>query len=96
MKKMALAALASTLLSSGAFSMPLMTHPASVDHSPSVTEVRIVCNESGVCVRPPGRRPIARWIYGDGAFYGPYDGPHYYGAYPGRHYKWSFFSPWDW
>jgi hypothetical protein len=96
MKKLGLAGLASTLLSSGALSMPLMTHPAPVDHSPLVTEVRVVCNESGVCIHPPGRRPIVRWIYGDGAFYGPYDGPRYYGAYPGRHYKWSFFSPWDW
>jgi hypothetical protein len=94
MKSMALAAAAIGMLSTTAFSMPLLhqtgsTAPLLVEHA------RIVCEEGGVCYRLEGRRPVARWIYGDGAFYGPYDGPRYYGA-PGRRYRWSFLSPWSW
>jgi len=39
----------------------------------------VICDEGGRCYRPPVRKPVARWVYGDGNFYGPYDGPGYYG-----------------
>src|SRR5712671_4449805 len=29
---------------------------------------------------PPGRPKVARWVYGDDAFCGPYRGPGYYGS----------------
>lgn len=88
MKRLALASLAIVMMSGAAFSMPLL-NPTSSAPLTSVENVRIVCEESGMCYRIPTRRPVARWIYGDGAFYGPYDGPRYYGA-PGRRYGWSF------
>ena len=53
-----------------------------------VENVRIVCLEDGRCYRPRGRRPVARWVYGDNNFDGPYVGPGYYGSRPGRHYAW--------
>ena len=34
-----------------------------------------------------------RWVYGDGAFYGPYVGPGNYGA-PGKHYNMT--PSWFW
>jgi hypothetical protein len=61
--------------------------------APIAENARIVCEESGYCYRPQGRRPVARWIYGDGAFYGPYTGPGDYGR-PGHHYGWSFLGWW--
>ena len=87
MKSMVLAAATIGILSTNAFSMPLLNQASSMPRPSLAENVRIVCEESGVCYRLPGRRPVARWIYGDGAFYGPYDGPRYYG-WPGRHYGW--------
>ncbi len=96
MKRLALAAVTIGLLSTtSAFSAPLFSQHLGADQSSMVTDVKVVCEQNGVCYRPPGRHPVARWIYGDDAFYGPYDGVHSYGA-PGRRYKWSFFSPWNW
>jgi hypothetical protein len=92
MKTLALAAFAVVISSSTAFSMPL-NQASLMAKSSLTTPARIVCEESGVCYRAPGRRPTARWIYGDGAFYGPYEGPRYYGS-PARRYKWSFLTPW--
>jgi hypothetical protein len=96
MKRSAPAIIAIGLLStSSAFSAPLLNQAGSVAPPTLATSVKVVCEENGVCYRPPGRHPVARWIYGDNAFYGPYDGPRYYGD-PGRRYKWSFLSPWNW
>jgi hypothetical protein len=95
MKRLALAAVVIGLLSTSAFSTPLLNQANSVARPTLAANARIVCEENGVCYRPEGRHPVARWIYGDGAFYGPYDGPRYYGS-PGRRYKWSFLSPWSW
>jgi len=89
MKSLALAAVAIVTLSTTAFSMPLLNQASSMARPALAENARIVCEESGTCYRLPGRRPVARWIYGDGAFYGPYDGPRYYGS-PGRRYAWSF------
>ena len=88
MKRLALAAVTIVTLSTTAFSMPLLNQASSMARPTLAANARIVCEESGVCYRLPGRRPVARWIYGDGAFYGPYDGPRYYGS-PGRRYGWS-------
>jgi hypothetical protein len=94
MKGLALSAVAIVSLSTTAFSMPLLNQASSMERPAAPVNARIICEESGVCYRPEGRRPVARWIYGDGAFYGPYDGPRYYG-WPGRRYRWSFLSPWS-
>jgi hypothetical protein len=93
MKRLIIATAFASLVSTAAFSMPLFNQAGTVA-TPAlpVENVRVVCEENGVCYQF-GRRLTARWIYGDGAFYGPYDGPHYYGA-PGRHYKWGIFGPW--
>ncbi|QND70450.1 hypothetical protein [Tardiphaga robiniae] len=54
---------------------------------PVITEVKIVCEQDGTCFRPARRRPVARWIYGDKTFFGPYVGPGNYGD-PSRHWRW--------
>jgi hypothetical protein len=95
MKRLALAAVAIGLLSTSAFSTPLLNQGSAAAPPTLAANARVVCEENGVCYRPEGRHPVARWIYGGGAFYGPYDGPRYYGP-PGRRYKWSFLSPWSW
>jgi hypothetical protein len=93
MKRVVLATLAIGMLSTTAFSMPLINQASSMVQPTLLENARIVCEPTGECYRPPGRHPVARWIYGDGAFYGPYDGPRNYGA-PGRHYSWSFLGLW--
>jgi hypothetical protein len=94
MKSLALSAAAVTMFSTAAFAISA-PHQATLVAGPSalIENVRIVCEESGLCYRLPGNRPVARWIYGDGAFYGPYDGPRYYGR-PGHRYGWSFLGLW--
>ena len=92
-KRLVLSVAAIGISSTTAFSMPLFNQTGSMARPTLVENARIVCEESGFCYRVPGRRPVARWIYGDGAFYGPYDGPRVYG-WPGRQYRWSFLSPW--
>jgi hypothetical protein len=52
-----------------------------------IENVKVICDEEGRCFRPPTRRPVARWVYGDNNFYGPYAGPAYYGN-PRYRYKW--------
>ena len=84
MKTLLLAA-AIGLAASTASAMPLGGNLAKP--STMVQNARIVCEESGYCYRPPGRRPVARWIYGDRAFSGPYTGPGNYG-WPNWHSRW--------
>src|SRR5436190_2861471 len=55
-----------------------------------VEEIKVICDEAGYCVRPPKRRPVARWVYGDRNFYGPYYGPGYYGDPRYRYNWWPF------
>ena len=50
-------------------------------------QVKIVCEQDGYCYRPRGRRPVARWIYGEDVFRGPFVGPGNYG-WPGYHSIW--------
>ena len=56
-----------------------------------VQDVKVICSEDGHCYRPPVRRPVARWVYGDGNFSGPYAGPGYYGSPRYRYVWWPFF-----
>ena len=94
MKRLIVAAALFGLSSTAAFSVPLLNQASSMARPAALTEnVRVICEENGFCYHV-GRRPVARWIYGNGAFHGPYDGPRNYGA-PGRHYKWAIFGPWD-
>lgn len=95
MKRLIISTACVSLVSTAAFSMPLLNQAGTVAIPALPLEnVRVVCEESGFCYKV-GPRPTARWIYGDGAFYGPYDGPRYYGA-PGHRYKWGMLGPWYW
>jgi hypothetical protein len=85
LKKLTLLALAIGLVASGASAMPLVQTSA-IMQVDSVISVKIICEPDGHCFHR-GRRPIARWVYGEDAFYGPYVGPGYYGR-PGRHSAW--------
>ena len=85
-------AAATGTMSSASFAFPLPQFKLNGAERPAV-QARIVCDETGVCVRPPQRQPTARWIYGDRSFYGPYEGPRYYG-YPNRRYGWWTFGLW--
>jgi hypothetical protein len=94
MRRLALSAAAVAMFSTAAFSMSVPRQAnLAAPRSASVENARIVCEESGQCYRLRGNCPVARWIYGDGAFYGPYDGPRYYGR-PGQRYGWSFLGLW--
>jgi len=83
-KKTPFIVLGTAFLASNAFAMPM----AGLGKAPvsQTVEVKIICDESGYCIKH-GRKPVARWVYGEGAFYGPYDGPRYYGN-PRYRYSW--------
>ncbi len=51
--------------------------------------VKIICEENGLCYQR-GRTPVARWVYGEKNFYGPYAGPGYYGS-PAYRWRWWLF-----
>lgn len=63
----------------------LPVFPMSAAERP-VTQVKIICEPDGTCFRAPRRRPVARWIYGDKTFSGPYVGPGNYGN-PATHWR---------
>jgi hypothetical protein len=74
-------------LVTSASAAPLSNQANSVA-GPSIAEnVKIVCQADGYCYRPRGRPKVARWVYGDDSFYGPYVGPGNYGR-PGSHSGW--------
>jgi len=79
--------LAIGVLSSSASAMPVS--PLNSPPTFSVTEVKIICEADGNCFKR-GRKPIARWVYGEGAFYGPYVGPGNYGNPRYRYNWWPF------
>ena len=89
MVKAALLALAVGSIGSSALALPVLSPGHSMAPPDLVIDAKIVCSEDGRCDRPPGRRPVARWVYGDKAFFGPfpYSGPGYYG-YPNSHWRW--------
>ena len=68
---------------------PLLSHSQPLPDS-LVTAAKVICDEAGNCYRPHRRRPVARWVYGDTNFYGPYVGPGNYGN-PRYRYSW-----WPW
>jgi hypothetical protein len=90
LKRAILFVLAMGIVTSSASAMPLIQSSA-IMHADNVVNVKIVCEQDGRCYQR-GRRPVARWVYGDDAFYGPgpYVGPGYYGR-PGRHWAWWAF-----
>ncbi len=67
------------LFAGAASAGPLPTQRSTLPAELVLQEVKVICGERGHCQRPPTRKPVARWVYGDGNFYGPYDGPGYYG-----------------
>jgi len=79
------------VLTSSASAMPLIQASAIAHAENNVVDVKIVCEQDGHCYQN-GRRPVARWVYGDDAFHGPgpYVGPGYYGR-PGKHWAWWAF-----
>jgi len=82
--------LAIGVVTSSASAAPLVKgNPIAPTHD--VVNVKIVCEQYGHCYQH-GRRPLARWVYGDDAFYGPgpYAGPGNYGR-PGKHWAWWAF-----
>lgn len=72
-------------VASNASAMPLIP-PGAIVHSDKVMNVKIVCEQDGRCYQR-GRRPVARWVYGEGNFDRPYVGPGYYG-WPGHRWVW--------
>jgi hypothetical protein len=92
MVRAALFALVVGSVGSSALALPVAPQAHFAAQPDRFTEVKIICTEDGICDRPPGRRPVARWVYGDRAFFGPlpYSGPGYYG-WPGAHWRWLTF-----
>ena len=76
---------------SSASGAPLLNQASPIAKASVAENVKIVCEADGFCYRPPGRPKVARWVYGDDAFYGPYVGPRYYGR-PGWHSGWWWFG----
>jgi hypothetical protein len=89
MVRAALFALAIGSVGSSALALPALSPGQSMAQPDRLVEVKIICTVDGICDRPPGRRPVARWVYGDRAFFGPlpYSGPGNYGS-PGTHWRW--------
>jgi hypothetical protein len=81
-----LVALAVASLVSSASAAPLLSQRNLVEGPGIVQNVKIVCEPNGYCYQR-GRRMVARWVYGENAFYGPYVGPGNYGR-PGSHSGW--------
>lgn len=70
--------------------LPLLGAKPVVRTYTAVEQVKVICDEQGRCYRPPKRRPVARWVYGDNNFSGPYTGPGDYGSPRSRYIWWPF------
>lgn len=84
--------LAIGMLASSASAMPVgpLGHLSTPGVSaPNAVQVAIICEADGYCFKR-GRKPVARWVYGEGAFYGPYAGPGNYGNPRYRYNWWPF------
>jgi hypothetical protein len=66
--------------------MPVLGQANSIARPEIATEVKIICEQDGYC-HQRGRRPVARWVYGEGNFDATYVGPGYYGR-PGHRWIW--------
>jgi hypothetical protein len=73
---------------SGASAIPL-TPRSAIGDADDVVSVKIICLEDGRCYQK-GRPPVARWVYGEKNFSGPYAGPGYYG-WPNNRWRWWWF-----
>jgi hypothetical protein len=80
--------MAFALAASSASAMPLAPR-ASIAAPDDVVNAKIICSEGGHCYQR-GRPPVARWVYGEKNFSGPYAGPGYYG-WPNYRWRWWFF-----
>ena len=80
---------AGLLIATNADAAPLLSHMQPTPDS-LIKAAKVICDEGGNCYRPHRRRPVARWVYGDKNFYGPYAGPGNYGN-PRYRYSW-----WPW
>ena len=69
----------SMMLAGEVSAAPLVVQAIAPQTGLALEQVKVICDEGGRCHRPPVRKPVARWVYGDGNFYGPYAGPGYYG-----------------
>lgn len=87
MLRISFLALAVGFLTSSASGMPMA--PMSPLATASVVDVKIICEADGYCFKR-GRKPVARWVYGEGAFYGPYSRPGNYGNPRYHHWWWPF------
>ena len=85
MSKTAFLTAAFVFFASSAWAMPFIYSPPII-HPSNAVEVGIICEQDGYCYRR-GRRPVARWVYGEGNFSSQYVGPAYYGN-PRRHWIW--------
>ena len=52
---------------SGASAMPVLSQTNSIARPEIAIEVKIICEQDGYC-HQRGRRPVARWVYGEGNF----------------------------
>ena len=88
MIRMSFSLMALVFATSTAYAMPLVPR-ASFAGIDAVVNVKIICQEDGFCYQK-GRRPVARWVYGEKNFSGPYTGPGYYG-WPNWRTRWWLF-----
>ncbi len=80
--------LAVALAGSSASAMPLAPR-AAIAAPDAVVNIKIICEEDGHCYQR-GRRPVARWVYGEKNFFPTYTGPGYYG-WPNYRWRWWLF-----
>jgi hypothetical protein len=87
----ALFALAIGSFATGASAMPALNQANAIARPDVAVNVKIICEQDGHCYQR-GRPHVARWVYGEGAFFGPgpYVGPGHYGR-SGRHWAWWAF-----
>jgi len=80
--------IAFALAASSASALPLAPRTSIAPHD-IVVSAKIICFEDGHCIQR-GRPPVARWVYGEKNFSGPYTGPGYYG-WPNYRWRWWLF-----
>ena len=88
MIRMSIFLIALAFAASNASAMPLAPR-ATLTPPDVIIDVKIICEESGFCYQK-GRRPVARWVYGEKNFSGPYTGPGNYG-WPNWRSRWWLF-----
>ena len=54
----------------GASAMPALNQANAIARPDVAVNVKVICEQDGHCYQR-GRRPVARWVYGEGAFHGP-------------------------